>query len=98
MVMNSQRKNIITKRSINPKYFQTNFVYPVINFTIRSPAGAMHFESEAVSIFKDGKERFCFLSRILSQKCVRKQEEVNSAVEDEDEEWRDEPDNPEGDP
>jgi len=78
---------------------------PIVKFTIQSPAGAWQFESEGVSISKDGKTHFFLRSSNLSQKSVQEPEEVNNAIEEEDdndndegEEWWDEPDNPEGEP
>jgi hypothetical protein len=67
---------------------------PIVKFTIQSPAGAWQFESEGVSIIKDGETRFFLRSSSLSQKSVQESEEVNKAIEeegdndnDEDEEW-----------
>jgi hypothetical protein len=70
-------------------------VLPVVRFTIQSPTGAWHFQSEAVSFNKDGKKIYCFRSSSLLQKHVQ-----NKAVEedDEDEELLDDLDNPEGEP
>ncbi|MGA3289384.1 MAG: hypothetical protein ABSD42_04000 [Candidatus Bathyarchaeia archaeon] len=93
-------RSTTTVWSPNTDYDEIESVLPVVRFTITSPAGAWHFESKAISFSKDGKTHYCFRSSSLSQKSIQEPEEVNNAIEeeDEDEEWEDDPDNPEGEP
>ena len=59
-------------------------VLPVVKFTLQTPAGTWHSESEAISFSKDGKTYFCVRSRKLLKKQVQ-----NNTIEEDDE------DNPE---
>jgi hypothetical protein len=74
----------------------------VVKFTIQTSAGTWQFESEGVSISKDGKTRFFLRSSNLSQKPIHESKEVDDAIEeeedgnDEDEEWWKDEDDPEG--
>jgi hypothetical protein len=55
------RKSITTIWFQNTNYYEIKSVLSVIKFTIQSPAGVSHFESEAVNISKDGKSRFTYI-------------------------------------
>ena len=84
------QKSIMTFGMPNLIKRETKSVQPVINFIINSYAGAWHFQSEAVSICKDGKTHFCFRSSV--------EEEGDDNDENDEDEELDEPDNPEAEP
>lgn len=62
---------------------EMEIVLPMVRFTITSPAGAWHCESEAISFSKDGKTHFCVRSSSLLRKCIR-----SDAIEEDDDNER----------
>lgn len=67
---------------------ETKSDHQMVAFTIQSPAGEWYFQSEAISISKDGKTHFFLRSSNLSQKSIKTPDEEESEDENnEDEEW-----------
>jgi hypothetical protein len=86
------RKSTTTVWLPDISYYEIESVLPVVTFTIQSPAGAWHFESEAISTSKDGKTHYCFRSSSLLQKRIQKQGDANNAIEEEDDNGNNEDD------
>jgi hypothetical protein len=55
------RKSITTIWYPNMNFYDVESVLLVMKFTVQSRAGVSHFESEAVSISKDGKSSFSYI-------------------------------------